>query len=269
MREVLTMLASLAALGPLAAAQDFGGGRSFGGRQVRGGGAAVWKTLVEKYDKNRDGEITKEEHGRTEASFRSLDRNRDGVLSEDDFSSGGRRGAGRGRRGGRGNFDPSRMIGGMLARPADKNGDQKTTKKEFDALVKATDADGDLILTADELADALDSGGNRRGRGLSRMLPRMLDRLDADGDGDVQVKEILGLFAKLDLDRNGALEGDELGRRRGRGNRGGRRGSGNAPKVGSAAPDFELPMLAEKKKAVKLSSFAGQKPVALIFGSYT
>jgi hypothetical protein len=64
------------------------------------------------------------------------------------------------------------------------------------------------------------------------------------------------------------------------------------PRPGDKAPDFELPLLAradnsegkdtgpskppataERKPAseptVKLSSFAGKKPVALIFGSYT
>ncbi len=39
-------------------------------------------------------------------------------------------------------------------------------------------------------------------------------------------------------------------------------------KVGDAAPDFALPT-SDKKTRVKLSSFRGQKPVVLIFGSYT
>ena len=41
-----------------------------------------------------------------------------------------------------------------------------------------------------------------------------------------------------------------------------------APAVGDAAPDFELPLLGDKGR-VRLSSFRGDKPVALIFGSYT
>ncbi len=39
--------------------------------------------------------------------------------------------------------------------------------------------------------------------------------------------------------------------------------------MGEQAPDFELPMVKSPKKTIKLSSFAGKKPVALIFGSYT
>ena len=41
-----------------------------------------------------------------------------------------------------------------------------------------------------------------------------------------------------------------------------------APAVGEAAPDFELPLLSDGAM-VRLSSFRGVKPVALIFGSYT
>ena len=41
-----------------------------------------------------------------------------------------------------------------------------------------------------------------------------------------------------------------------------------APDVGSHAPDFDLPRLGSTER-VRLSSFRGRKPVALIFGSYT
>ena len=41
-----------------------------------------------------------------------------------------------------------------------------------------------------------------------------------------------------------------------------------APKVGDAAPDFELHDTSGENP-VRLSSFEGQKPVALTFGSFT
>ncbi len=41
-----------------------------------------------------------------------------------------------------------------------------------------------------------------------------------------------------------------------------------APKVGDIAPDFELCDV-NGERPVRLSSFRGQKPVVLIFGSYT
>jgi hypothetical protein len=39
-------------------------------------------------------------------------------------------------------------------------------------------------------------------------------------------------------------------------------------KVGDAAPDFTLHS-SDKKELVQLSSFRGEKPVVLVFGSYT
>ena len=41
-----------------------------------------------------------------------------------------------------------------------------------------------------------------------------------------------------------------------------------APRVGDVAPDFALP-LRESNDEIRLSSYRGHSPVALIFGSYT
>ena len=41
-----------------------------------------------------------------------------------------------------------------------------------------------------------------------------------------------------------------------------------APAVGDEAPDFDLPLL-DGSGRVRLSTFRGDRPVALIFGSYT
>ena len=43
---------------------------------------------------------------------------------------------------------------------------------------------------------------------------------------------------------------------------------GEIAKEGKTAPDFQLKSL-DGESEVKLSSFAGKKPVALFFGSYT
>jgi hypothetical protein len=42
----------------------------------------------------------------------------------------------------------------------------------------------------------------------------------------------------------------------------------SAPKAGDLAPDFELYDI-RNEQLVRLSDFKGEKPVALIFGSYT
>ncbi|MBI2861051.1 MAG: hypothetical protein HYX91_06040 [Chloroflexi bacterium] len=41
-----------------------------------------------------------------------------------------------------------------------------------------------------------------------------------------------------------------------------------APKAGDIAPDFELCDV-KGQNPIRLSAFQGQKPVALVFGSYT
>ncbi|MCD6425158.1 MAG: redoxin domain-containing protein [Anaerolineales bacterium] len=41
-----------------------------------------------------------------------------------------------------------------------------------------------------------------------------------------------------------------------------------APRIGDSAPDFELRDI-QGENPIRLSSFRGHKPVALIFGSFT
>lgn len=91
------------------------------------------------------------------------------------------------------------------------------------------------------------------------------ERFDTDGDG---------LLSKADFKsedegrgRRGGRGGG--GRDRRRGGEGQTGGGGATPRIGQKAPDFELPIVKTPKKTLKLSSFAGKKPVALIFGSYT
>ena len=42
-----------------------------------------------------------------------------------------------------------------------------------------------------------------------------------------------------------------------------------APNVGEVAPAFTLPTLGDRDKTVSLADFRDERPVALIFGSYT
>ena len=118
-------------------------------------------------------------------------------------------------------------------------------------------------------------------------------KYDSNGDARVSEEEYTRgaeHWKRLDKNADGFLDESEFasrGRRGGRRGAAGRRGGGGprsqAPKAGDKAPDFELVVLptpkkegdgkkaAAKSKAefVKLSSFKGKKPVALIFGSYT
>ena len=128
-------------------------------------------------------------------------------------------------------------------------------------------------------------------------------RLDVDSDGIISKAEIDERDRSSRAERGGRggrFGGGRGGRRGGRGGRGAgeeRPSVGTAPLEGSEAPDFELLVLAEKanakksadekedvteegakeektvaeKKAkkLKLSSFKKDRPVALVFGSYS
>ncbi|MBL8751760.1 MAG: hypothetical protein JNK15_00560 [Planctomycetes bacterium] len=108
-------------------------------------------------------------------------------------------------------------------------------------------------------------------------LQKLLQQYDKDKNGKIDKNEYprgADAFANLDRDRNGAIDGADFApgvARAGRGDGKGRPAEDpkKLPKVGDVAPDFDLPMLGVKDKTVKLSSFAGDRPVALIFGSYT
>ena len=127
-------------------------------------------------------------------------------------------------------------------------------------------------------------------------------KYDADKDGRVSKAEYTRgdeHWLRLDKNADGFLDASEFASEGRRGRRRGGRGSGGrgedrgrapeAPKAGEQAPDFELVVLPatsmaptnkqggneqqdrgdRKAEFVKLSSFKGVKPVALIFGSYT
>ncbi len=115
-------------------------------------------------------------------------------------------------------------------------------------------------------------------------------KYDKDGDDAISPSEYgrgKELFERLDVDRDGKITAEDSspsgrGGRRGFDPRRGRgadrprkeRGSRKNPKgeaarsVGSMAPDFELEP-PSGGHPVRLSSFRGDRPVALIFGSYT
>lgn len=104
-------------------------------------------------------------------------------------------------------------------------------------------------------------------------LQKLLQQYDKNGDGKIERSEYPrtgDAFANLDRDKNGIVDAADfaLPPTRPRDLLPDRKGD-KLPKVGDEAPDFDLPMLGMKGKTVKLSSFRGDRPVALVFGSYT
>ncbi len=133
--------------------------------------------------------------------------------------------------------------------------------------------------------------GQRPGFGFGGML--LLRVLDTDGDGEISSQEIeraAAAIKKLDKNGDGKVSSDELsgfpggrfgggfgGRPRpgqerrptGRPERFGSSGDGSVvAEEGKPAPNFKLKSL-DGKRHVELTSFASNKPVALLFGSYT
>jgi hypothetical protein len=68
---------------------------------------------------------------------------------------------------------------------------------------------------------------------------------------------VLGVLAAADASAQSRLEASRRPRE-----------AEGATRVGDPAPDFKLKGLGQKDETVVLSSFKGQKPVVLIFGSY-
>jgi hypothetical protein len=108
-------------------------------------------------------------------------------------------------------------------------------------------------------------------------------KYDKNQDGVITRKEYdrdTEHWKLLDTDGNSKLDRKEFEARTKGPKKGGPDKPKDPPKPGAVAPDFELDVLppgfdaeAKQKDAkpqrVKLSSFRGKRPVALIFGSYT
>jgi Ca2+-binding EF-hand superfamily protein len=208
----------------------------------------VWVFLRERHDVDGDGTVSEEEYRRNHEAFVRLDRNRDGVLTAEDF----------------------RRAGGMTAMVA-----QMTVMRYFQddedprdlKLVELTvrfdvhdaDRDGQFSRQEFEAADVSARPGTVRAMPPG-MAPyaSLLEAADADASGALSRQELVVFFEARD-------DGDGVWRMRRP--RRPSRGPTGAPE-GRPAPDFTLHDPGGKH-AVTLSSFAGERPVALIFGSYT
>jgi Ca2+-binding EF-hand superfamily protein len=230
----------------------------------------LWKFLSGKYDQNGDGKITVKEYGRGADKFKAYDSDGDGSITQKDSGGGAsnqRRGGGGGMRGagGGGRGAPTSTVDNdiavMIAKNADDNEDGSVSKLEWSKALTTLDHNQDKVASASELNDIMCAALGRN-KLSDRAVGRRSRHLDTNKDGKVQLAELDSMFSKLDKNSDKAISKTEL-------NSKSKTRPAAKAKLGQTAPDFELPFVNDSTKTVRLSSFAGKKPVALIFGSYT
>ncbi len=187
-------------------------------------------------DADKDGVISAAEMSKAAAALKSLDKNGDGKLTEDEVrpQMGGRGGGGRdGERGETAAPTADDMVKALMA--FDKNGDGQLTRDELpermQGLFDRADSDKNGILTADEIRKSAQAtagpaarggGEGRRGEGREggrgegprfMRLDPILAALDTDSDGEISAAEIAAAptaLKKLDKNGDGQLSKDEV-----------------------------------------------------------
>jgi Ca2+-binding EF-hand superfamily protein len=204
-----------------------------------------WNFLAATYDRNHDGRIEPSEYGRDAATFARLDRDHDGVITRADFD--------------RDIVLPAELVlPMMLNKLAGERNAESVAIDEALAAMMRLDANGDGRIDRAEFE-----------KGVPPYMPGVdtfatfLSGMDEDHDGLLSRAEIERWMARRDSDHDGRLARRE------------RIGEGPAPAEGfipprdrEKAPDFTAAPLAGGAP-VALSSLVGERPVALIFGSFT
>ncbi|HMQ22911.1 MAG TPA: hypothetical protein PKE00_10510 [Planctomycetota bacterium] len=213
----------------------------------------LWDFFAARHDKNNDGVISVDEYGRGEARFRDLDVDGDGKLTSKDFARtpARRRGAQR----------PQARLRGSQAPSATEQ--RPHWVRAFFAADEAGKSDG----LSDGKSDGTADGIVKRAEWDAYCASKLNGgAIVVDGIGSMDIAEAKAVFARFDTDRNGELVGHELEVLSTR---------QAALAEGDVAPDFTLPYVGKVKASeggkatLRLSSFRGKRPVALIFGSYT
>lgn len=213
---------------------------------------ATWRVL-KRHDKNGDGKVAASEYGRGEEKFRTFDRDGDGFITRADLDAPG--GGGRRNRRNRTRADAYLVAAGATVALADANGDGIATAGEWKAWTGRTLAKTRMKRSA-----------------FGRLIKKRLAarRLDLNRDDFIDAGELEAAFNRLDANRDGTITPNERPQANTR-----RRPGRGVPQRGEIAPDFDLPFTsasrkrANGRKTMRLSHFAGKRPVGLIFGSYT
>ncbi|MHC5009476.1 MAG: EF-hand domain-containing protein [Planctomycetota bacterium] len=216
----------------------------------------IWAYLRNKYDRDGDDLISAEEYDRGDEAFERLDRNEDGAITEADFAAANRM--------------KVRVAQMTLTRYFQSDEDATDLHiEEVRESFRAHDADGDERLSPGEFEEAMQRGNEAGGGGNPDLPPGMepyetlLELADEDDDGTIGLADLEAFFRSQDSNDDGVWQRRPPRRRPGAG----AQEMSGVPE-GEPAPDFTLEP-PEGGERVTLSSFAGVRPVALVFGSYT
>jgi Ca2+-binding EF-hand superfamily protein len=204
-----------------------------------------WAYLLATYDKNHDGKVDASEYTRGADSFARLDRDHDGVVTRADFDV------------------PLLLPPGLanpilvvkvFGEPDAGSVDVPTALAGFDRVDKNHDGRVDR--------DEFEAAAGAAMQGIDRFAT-LLAGVDADHDGLVSKPELTAWMARRDADGDGKISLRERAR------------PGKPPREGAipptereSAPDFAARSLADGQP-VTLSKLVKQKPLVLIFGSFT
>lgn len=227
-----------------------------------GSAGEVFELLRLRHDRNGDGQIDRDEAETGELAFDRLDRDGDGVLTPADFARQGRRPRGLGfaeavrQRGvhllawyfqdGARNHEVSIDEVRIAFEDYDANGDGRIGRSEFERRATVWKERGRI--PAGRWSGVVE---------LETTDPweRLVLAIDRDGDSFLTMPEIDRFHTEIEQGSGWVLDAPETA-------------VPIADLTGRRAPDFTLGTL-DGQETVTLSSFAGNKPVALIFGSYT
>ena len=160
-------------------------------------------TFFRRLDADEDGKISADEWKQRPELFARLDADGDGFLSREEVTPQ----APNDRRGGKRGMDFDLKSGKDSAHflaKYDRNRDGSVSKDEFPHARRRaeTGADGDGVLSAAEIGDALDRRRSEEGFGF-------MERFDLDKDGTITREEFTGpaaLFEKLDRNHDGVID---------------------------------------------------------------
>lgn len=202
--------------------------------------STLWDALRARYDGDGDGRIERADYPRGEVRFANFDRTEDGVLTSEDFPTDAHF-----------NGFSHYMVGN-----ADGNEDGAVTREEWWEFCEPWDANGDDVIVRAELEESLGPWVDD--------WDLFLLSFDQDADGDFDRRDVHLTFVDQDYNGDGVLRGAELSGWQSPIPRG---GEGVAP--GEPAPAIELGYAGDPDRIFSLDKAVKERPVALLFGSYT